>query len=97
MAEIPKRKSPGGSSGDLRAVSVGDLALIDSHNITSVTDNGTGDFTIGFAKAADLGKLVCLPMPPTSSTLKAVIAPDFGCIRVVFDGEEPEIVGLRID
>lgn len=71
------------------------MVLIDSHGIDSITDNGTGDFTFTFSENIKIHQLTCVPMPPTPFTFKAVT--DFRSIRVVFEGDEPEIVGFRFD
>ncbi len=73
------------------------MVLMDSHNMTFITDNGSGDFTLGFRERPNVSVLVVRAMPPTPSNFKCVIAEDLRSIRVVFEDDEPEIVALRFD
>ena len=49
------------------------MAIRDSYNVSSITDNGTGNYTINFTTAMDNANYVCL----------AAAAVEFSNIRVV--------------
>ncbi|MBR1155691.1 hypothetical protein [Bradyrhizobium sp. JYMT SZCCT0428] len=72
------------------------MVLLDSHNVSSVTDNGTGDYTISFARPLDWRSMACHALPPTASNFEAITS-NGESIRIVFEGVEPEIVAFRFD
>lgn len=73
------------------------FALIDGSNIASITDAGTGDFTVNFTAPLNVETLVVHAMPPTPSSFRSMVSEGGGSVRVIFDGTEPEVVALRFD
>lgn len=68
--------------------------LLDSSHVSSVTDNGVGDFTIHFTCSLEANSVVALPMGTTPQFKVLEVASDH--VRVKFE-EEPELVQVRID
>lgn len=69
------------------------MLIQDSFGISSVTDNGQGDYSINFLSPLNEKTLSVLPIRGTSGSFK-VISTDFQSVRIQFE-EEPELVGLK--
>lgn len=74
-----------------------EMVLEDSSNVTSVTDSGAGDFTFTFGIPFNPRTLAVHAVPPTPSTFRADASDTGTSVRIVFDGEEPDVVALRFD
>lgn len=70
-------------------------SIIDSHNVVSLTDNGSGDFTITFFKSMNPKTLVVQPIgdSPRSFRVASVSA---DTVRLIFE-KEPSEITLRFD
>ena len=65
-------------------------------NISSVTDNGVGDYTVTFVNPLKEETLVCHPIGIGPRNFK-VLAITSGSVRIKFDEPEPDIISLRFD
>jgi hypothetical protein len=72
------------------------MSIIDGQNVSKITSNAAGDYTVHFARPMRPETIVCSAIPPTPNTFTAVNA-TAQAVRVVFDGAEPTIVALRFD
>jgi hypothetical protein len=71
----------------------GTVAIRASGNVTSITDNGTGDYTVNFTNAMpdanysmagmarSAGRMVCIGAAPTTSGLRVYTANDAGSLE----------------
>ncbi|PPC87523.1 MAG: hypothetical protein CTY31_08070 [Hyphomicrobium sp.] len=70
------------------------MALIDSFNVSSLTDSGKNDYTIGFARDFETDNITCTPIGNTPRNFEIPWLTK-SAARVVFFGEdEPSNIGL---
>ena len=70
--------------------------ILDSSNISSVTDGGFGDFQIVFVEDLNLATLVVHAIGSAPSNFQVKDAA-VGSVRIIFEDGEPEIIALRFD
>ena len=73
----------------------GTVAIREDGNVTSITDSGTGDYTVNFTTAMpdanysisgaarNAGRMVCIGAAPTTSNVRTVVANDAGNLEDV--------------
>jgi hypothetical protein len=70
--------------------------IVESQNVSSITNSGTGDFTITFATDFDSDNIACLPVGTTPRDFY-VASISRSAVNVVFSGNEPEEVALSFE
>jgi hypothetical protein len=72
---------------------IGDPSVFEGEGVSSVSDNGVGDFTINFSEPLDKNRLTCQPVGATPRDFQVVaFTPE--SIRIAFR-EEPRMFHLR--
>ncbi len=70
--------------------------ILDSKNISSITDNGLSNYTINFSTNLNKETLVCTPVGDTPRNFR-VVGIAAGSVNVQFDEPEPEPIHLKFE
>ena len=73
------------------------MSVLNALNVSSITNNAAGDYTIHLTKPMNLVSMACVAMSPTLPASFRTVNETASAVRVIFDGTEPEIIALRID
>lgn len=86
---------PPGPGALVRFKTGGTPAILDAQNVSSISDNGAGDFTINFAKPFGSADYAVQALGDNAEQ-KFLVARSPGSIRLTYPGGEPTEVSFRI-